>query len=67
MNNVFLIPLVNKHVVKKMPPGGFQVILLLEDCVGNGELVFSAELEQDASIVITVTNIMPTMDSFPCY
>ena len=52
---------------QRMHASCFEVIFLLEDCIGNGELVFSAEFEQDASIVIIASNVMPTKDSFPCY
>ena len=48
-----------------MHPGCIQAIILLEDCISNGELALSAELEQEATIVMTVTNAVPSKDSFP--
>ena len=48
-----------------MNPGGFQAVFLLEDCVGDGELVLCAELEQEAAVVVTVTNAMSSKDSLP--
>ena len=72
VKNVFLIKLAHKHIVKMMPmfrlwmhPGCCDAIFLMKDCVGNGESALSAELEQEAPIVITFTNAMPTKDSFP--
>ena len=48
-----------------MHQGCFQAIFLEEECIRNGELALSAELEQEAPIAITVTNAVPTKDSFP--
>ena len=39
--------------------------ILLEGCVGDGELVLCAELEQEAPVVVTVTNAVSSKDSFP--
>ena len=36
----------------------------MEGCIGNGELVLGAELDQVAPIVITVTKSVPMKDSF---
>ena len=49
----------------RMHPSCFQMVLLLEDCIDNGKITLSAELEQEASIVNTVTNALPTKDCFP--
>ena len=49
----------------RVHPGGFQAVFLLEGCVGDGELVLCAELEQEAPVVVTVTNAMSSKDSFP--
>ena len=46
---------------QRMYPGCIQAIFPLEDCVHNGELALSAELEQEA----TATYAVPTKDSFP--
>ena len=50
--NVFQVPLTHEHIVKKMPmfgqsmyPDGFWAFFLLDDHIGNSELVFRAELE----------------------
>ena len=72
VKNVFQILLEHKHIVKKMPmfgprmhQGCFQMIFLLDDCICHGKLALSAELEQEVSIFITATNVIPTKDSFP--
>ena len=49
----------------RVHPGGFQAVFLLEGCVGDGELVLCAELEQEAPVVVTVTNAVSSKDSFP--
>ena len=48
-----------------MHPGSFQAVLLLKDCVGDDKLVLCAELEQEAPIVVTVTDTMSSEDSLP--
>ena len=72
--NFFQAPLAHMHIAKKMPMLGpkmhascFRAIFLLKDCFVNGKLVLSAKLEQEAPIVITVTNAVPTKYSFPGY
>ena len=61
--NVSQIPLAHKHIVKKMPiflsrrhAGCIRVISLLKNCVRNGELELSVDLEQEAPIEIAVNN-----------
>ena len=48
-----------------MHPGCFQADFLLEDRVGNDELLLFTELKQKAPIVITVPNAVSSEDSFP--
>ena len=62
------------RIARKMPmfwpriqPGCFQAIFLLEDCARYCKMALCAELMQEASIVITVTSSLLTMDSFPCH
>ena len=50
-----------------MHPGCLQAIFLLEDGFRNVVLALSAKLEQSAPIFITVTNAVPSKDSFPGY
>ena len=41
-----------------------QANFLLEDSIGNGELAICVKIEQEAPIVITVTNAVPSKESF---
>ena len=59
-------------IVRKMPmfwpkiyPSCFQAILHLEGCARNCKMSLSAEIMQDASIVITFNSSVNTKDSFP--
>ena len=49
----------------RVHPVCFQAVFLLEDCVGNDELMLCTEFEQEAPIVITVPNALSSKDSFP--
>ena len=49
----------------RVHPGSFQAVFLLKDCVVDDKLVLCAELEQEAPIVVTVTNAMSSEDSLP--
>ena len=71
VKKVFPIPLAHKRIVKNLPmlgprmhPACFQAIFLLEDCVRNGKCALTAELEKEATIVITVTNAVSTKHSY---
>ena len=46
-------------------PGCFQAVFLLEDRVGNDELVLCTELEQKVPVVVTVPNAVSSEDSSP--
>ena len=42
-------------------------MFLLEDCIRNGELVFSANIEQETPISIAVTSVEPSTYYFPSH
>ena len=46
-------------------PGYFKSVLLLEDCVSDDKLPLSAKFQQQATVVIAVTNTISTKYSFP--
>ena len=48
-----------------MHPSSFLAVFLLKDCVGYGKLVLCTELEQEAPVVVTVTNGVSSEDSLP--
>ena len=48
-----------------MHPGCFKSVLLLKDGVGDHKLLLSAKLQQQAPIVIAVTNTVSAKYSFP--
>ena len=48
-----------------MHPSSFQAVFLLKDCVADGKLVLCTELEQEAPVVVTVTNAVSSEDSLP--
>ena len=50
-----------------MHPGCLQAVFLLEDGVCDGELLLCTELQQQAPVVIAVTNTMFPNDSFPSF
>ena len=51
--------------VLRMHPGCLQTILLLEDGVGDDKLLLRAELQQQAPVVIAVSNAVSAKYSFP--
>ena len=50
---------------QRVHPSSFQAVFLLKDCVGDGKLVLRTELEQEAPVVLTVTNAVSSEDSLP--
>ena len=48
-----------------MQPGCLQTVLLLKDGVDDDQLLLRAQLQQQAPIVIAVSNAMSTKHSFP--
>ena len=48
-----------------MPPCCLELILLLEQGIGDEELMLRRELQKQAPIVIAVANSMSTQDSIP--
>ena len=42
----------------RMHPGCFKSVLFLEDGVGGDELLLSAKLQQQALVIVAVTNTM---------
>lgn len=49
----------------RMHAGSFKTVPLLEDGVGDDELLLSAKLQQQAPIVIAVSNTVSAKYSFP--
>ena len=48
-----------------VPPRCLKPVLLLEQGVGDDELMLKTELQKQAAVVITVVNSVSTYDSFP--
>ena len=48
-----------------MAPGSFEAVLLLKQCVCDGQLVLGAKLQEQASIVVAVAKSMFAKNSFP--
>ena len=70
VNDVLEIMLVHKDVVNKVPifglrmhPGCFKSVLLLEDGIGDDQLILSAKLQQQAPVV-AVTNAVSAKYAF---
>ena len=49
----------------RLHPASFKAVFLVKDCVGDGKSVLCAELEQEAPIIVTVTNTVSSKDSLP--
>lgn len=74
VHDIRLVKLVHEDVVKKLPvfwsgmhPGYFQTVSLLEDDIGDDDLMFGAKLKQVLSAVIAVPNPMLSKDSFTSF
>ena len=48
-----------------MAPGSFEAVLLLKQCVCDGQLVLGAKLQEQASVVVAVAKSMFAKNSFP--
>ena len=66
------VSLLHQHIVNKVPvvgprvhPGGLVAIFLLEDGVGDGELLFGTKFKKQAAVVIAVAHTMVAQDTFP--
>ena len=49
----------------RMHPGCLQTVLLLEDGVGDNKMLLRAELQQQAPVVVAVSNTVSAKYSFP--
>ena len=70
VKNFSQIMLGHNSITKKMPvprytmhQGCFRANILLQNCIHHSELTPSAELEQEASIVIAITTAVPNKDN----
>ena len=71
VNDVLEVTVVHKVLVNevsifgpRMHPGYFKPVFLLEDGVGDNMLLLSAKLQQQAPVVVAVTNSMSVKYSF---
>ena len=72
VNDVLEVTLVHKDVVNEVPmfrprmhPGCYKSLLLLEDGVGDDMLLLNAKIQQQALVIVAVTNAVSAKYSFP--
>lgn len=69
-----LVPGTDNDIVNQMPtfggrvhPGCFESVSLSEECVGNGEIVFSTLGQEEDTIGVDISYTLLTDDAVPCF